>query len=586
MAVRYAVTSSAWSSGSTWDNGAVPVEGDDVYANGNLVTINQNINTFRISSLGSPVRVPNIATPAMTSDTTPAGTGSVFSGGAGGNAPAWQAFDQTDSLFWQSNVANTGIIGYQFTIGKIIKQYAFYSWSTNTFNPTAWTFQGSNDGVSYTTLETVTGFVPVINTWYVRNVSSNTTAYTYYRMNITAVQTAGNAPVIRELQMTESTGSSYGAIGSGSFISTDGISITASNPLYGVIAGGVSSALLVTGSHSVYLSGSVRGGAANQIRGVQIVNNGNLYITGSVTGGVVATAAYGIFNIAGRLEVLGNVIGGADTTAIGIAVANGTTIITGNLIGTLNAAPMTMLAGAGTVTVNGNTIVTTPVIGQSTGVYINGGTGILNFNGILQAASVAGIAIGTTATVNISGSVYASAANVGISSTVASTINVTGPIYASNSAPGITSTSTAATVRVTGPLIASQNNINPVFSPKIQLISTSTPTYTLETDTFPRDVTFYDVAYTSSMPAATNVRSASLYGGSNEFSGSMSVPSASNVRYGVPIDATTGSATLTPQDIFDYAVSSLTGSNTIGSRLQNISTVQTTAATIAAFKGK
>ena len=48
----------------------------------------------------------------------------------------------------------------------------------------------------------------------------------------------------------------------------------------------------------------------------------------------------------------------------------------------------------------------------------------------------------------------------------------------------------------------------------------------------------------------------------------------------------TGSATLTPHDVLNYAVSSLTGSNTIGARLQNISTTQTTAATIAAFKGK
>jgi hypothetical protein len=124
------------------------------------------------------------------------------------------------------------------------------------------------------------------------------------------------------------------------------------------------------------------------------------------------------------------------------------------------------------------------------------------------------------------------------------------------------------------------------FHLKVQLYSDSTPTYTLSTDTFPRSITFYDVAFTSSLPTQTDVRSASLYGGTNEFSGSMSVPSSSNVRYGVPIDNTTGSATLTPQDIFDYAVSSLTGSNTIGSRLQNISTVQTTAATIAAFKGK
>jgi metallophosphoesterase superfamily enzyme len=66
----------------------------------------------------------------------------------------------------------------------------------------------------------------------------------------------------------------------------------------------------------------------------------------------------------------------------------------------------------------------------------------------------------------------------------------------------------------------------------------------------------------------------------------MVVPATNDVRYGVPVGNTTGSATLTPLDVLNYAVQNLTGSNSIGARLQNISTVQTTAATIAAFKGK
>jgi hypothetical protein len=217
----------------------------------------------------------------------------------------------------------------------------------------------------------------------------------------------------------------------------------------------------------------------------------------------------------------------------------------------------------------------------------SGQIGTLNYNGPVIGNNNAGIGIAGNATINITGSISTIGTAAGIASTVANTINVNGPIIANNSAPGISSTSTAATVRVSGPLIASQNNINPIFSPKIQLISTSTPTYTLETDTFPKEVTFYDTSFTSSLPAQTDVRSGSLYGGSNEFSGSMIVPTSSDVRYGVPVDTTTGSAAnITPQDILDYAVSSLTGSNSIGARLQNIATVQTTAATIAAFKGK
>jgi hypothetical protein len=382
-----------------------------------------------------------------------------------------------------------------------------------------------------------------------------------------------------------STGTSGSAVNGGTFVSTNGIAITASRASFGVSAGTLSSALLVTGSHTVYLSGSVRGGAANGTQGIQIVNNGNLYVTGSVTGGTVAVLAYGIFNNAGRLEILGNINGGSATTSHGVAISNGVTIITGNLIGSTNAAPIVTTAGSGSLTITGSTIITT-TIGQSTGVYINGGTGTVNILGNIQAYNVAGISMLSAATINMTGSLTAGYAAAGISSAVASTINVSGSIVASNGFPGISSTSTTATVRVTGPLISSQNNINPVFSPRIQLVSNSTPTYTLEIDTFPREVTFYDTSFTSSLPTQSNVRSGSLYGGTNQFSGSMIIPSASNVRYGVPVDTVTGSATLTPQDILTYATQNLTGSNTIGARLKNIATTQTTAATIAAFKGK
>jgi hypothetical protein len=599
MPVRFAVTSSAWSSGSTWDNGAVPLNGDDVYANGFNTVIDQNINVFRITNQASSVRVPDIATPAMTSDTTPAGTGIVFSGGAGGNAPAWRAFDQTDSLFWQSNVANTGIIGYQFTIGKIIKQYAFQAWSTNTPNPSTWTFQGSNDGVSYTTIETVTAFATTINTWYVRNISSNTTSYTYYRMNITAVQTAGNAPVIRELQMTESTGSVYGSIASGSFISTNGIQISAS-ATYGIESSGGTTpvglaCLIITGSDFVGITGNILGpnaGFSNNRHGVLITNGGTASIIGDIYGanaGGGSSGVFGLYVLTGTVFITGSlrtINNGGNTAGSPLRINNGTASISGTLISTSQNAPIFMGAGNAQVNFNGNVIITGTSNGNMQVGIESGQIGTLNYNGPVIGNNNAGIGVAGNATINITGSISTLGAAAGIASTAASTINVNGPITANNSAPGLSSTSTAATVRVTGPLIASQNNINPIFSPKIQLISNSTPTYTLETDTFPKEVTFYDTAFTSSLPTQTNVRSGSLYGGTNQFSGSMIIPATGSVRYGVPVDNTTGSAILTPQDILTYAVSSLTGSNTIGARLQNIATVQTTAATIAAFKGK
>jgi hypothetical protein len=598
MAVRYAVTSGSWSTGSIWDNGAVPVDGDDVYANGYNITIDQNINILKFSNRLSPVRVPDIATPAMTSNTTPSGV--AFASGQQPNRNPWHAFDTDSGTFWQSNVVNTGIIGYQFPSGKIIKQYAFLAWSTNTVNPRAWTFQGSNDGILYTTIETVTAFTTAINVWYLRDVSANTTSYTYYRMNITDVQTAGQIPVIRELNMTESTGSVYGSIASGSFISTNNIQITTSTPIStafpgvsGIVSATTGPAFIITGSDTVYMSGSIQGGDVTSGNGVRITNGGTLYITGSISSGNAgggSTGNSGLAILTGNAFIRGNLRTNGDTGNTGgacVAINNGTASISGDLYSATNHSPISIGAGNAQVNFSGSAfILGTSTFNMQISVAANN-TGTINYTGPVIGNNNAGIGLGLgTMTVNITGSVSTIGAAAGISSTVASTININGPITANNSAPGISSTSTTATVRVTGPLISSQNNINPVFSPRIQLISNSTPTYTLEIDTFPREVTFYDVAFTSSLPTQSNVRSGSLYGGSAEFSGSMVIPSTSSVRYGVPVDNITGSATLTPQDILNYATQNLTGSNTIGARLKNIATVQTTAATIAAFKGK
>ena len=383
------------------------------------------------------------------------------------------------------------------------------------------------------------------------------------------------------------------AVVGGVYISTNNISITASRSTAGIVSATAAAAFRITGSHTVYMSGSIQGGDVTNGTGVTITNGGTLYITGSISSGVAGggnTDNYGLLISTGSAFIQGNLQTNGNTgNSLGacVFVNNGTASIVGELYSATNHAPIAIGVGNAQVNFSGSAF----ILGTSGGnmqVQLRGAnTGILNYTGPVIGNNTPGIGINFgTMTVNVTGSVYSIGAAAGIASTVASTINVNGPITANNSAPGLSSTSTTATVRVTGPLIASQNNINPIFSPKIQLISTSTPTYTLQTDTFGRNVTFYDAAFTSSLPAQTNVRSASLYGGTNEFSGSMSVPTSSSVRYGVPIDASTGSAILTPQNIFDYAVSSLTGSNTIGSRLQNISTVQTTAATIAAFKGK
>jgi hypothetical protein len=53
MALRYAVANGNWSNTATWNGGTLPTIGDDVRANGFTVTIDQDINIERISTVAS-----------------------------------------------------------------------------------------------------------------------------------------------------------------------------------------------------------------------------------------------------------------------------------------------------------------------------------------------------------------------------------------------------------------------------------------------------------------------------------------------------------------------------------------------------
>jgi hypothetical protein len=65
------------------------------------------------------------------------------------------------------------------------------------------------------------------------------------------------------------------------------------------------------------------------------------------------------------------------------------------------------------------------------------------------------------------------------------------------------------------------------------------------------------------MPAASDVRFGTVYA-SGALTGSCYVPAAASVAFGVPVDATTGTAALTPASVWDHLLSAITASDTIG----------------------
>ena len=134
--------------------------------------------------------------PAMTSATTPFGTTSSSSDQSAGNA-SWNAFDRSYTTRWLAN-AITGWVRYDFGSGnsKVINFYTV-SAETDSANinrsPKTWTFEGSTDGTTWTTLDTQTNVPVWTATTEVRTYkTSNTTAYQYYRLNISVNQGATN----------------------------------------------------------------------------------------------------------------------------------------------------------------------------------------------------------------------------------------------------------------------------------------------------------------------------------------------------------------------------------------------------------
>lgn len=147
-----------------------------------------------------------IATPKMTSDTTP--SGEVIFSTFNTTYYAYYAFNQSDSgnYGWTAN-AKTGYIGYKFTSPIMIGRYIVRSIPLDYLDrsPKDWTFEGSNDGTNWTILDT-----QVNQIWSSGQVNTeksydfiNDKKYIYYRLNISANGGNGSFVSVGELKMYE-----------------------------------------------------------------------------------------------------------------------------------------------------------------------------------------------------------------------------------------------------------------------------------------------------------------------------------------------------------------------------------------------
>jgi hypothetical protein len=578
MALRVAVANGNWSSTATWNGGVLPTTGDIVASNGFTITIDQNINVDSITNTAQAVVG---AVPIMTSNTTPSGIASTNVG------TAWYAFDAAGfNSDWIVDVVSPGTwLAYEFTSPIAVNQYSFAGYT----NQNNWTFEAWN-GSTWIVLHTITG---ASVTSYTSPLLGNSTAYIKYRF----VLNDSGYRRIYGVQMYQYLGTTA-AVAGGTFNLNSGVTVTCTGT--NGITGGPVTCMTYSGTGSSTINANITP-TGNDVNAPTLIHNstGTLILNGSIFNNgnsfnnrvqTVLFSGAGIFNITGTINGL-QIKTGLNITG------NGTCNIVGDLY-PANAGSAMTIAGNAIVNITGNIY---PSLGGSVfngTLIIPAVSAVVTFTGnVFYDSNVNflcnGIYVTGNSRLNVIGNVYAGSGSTytGISATGSCYIDMVGIIKPNRGLPAFYSTGAGAINVLSGPFISGDSGVQPFYVARMHYRRTMGSYFEFRDNSTngalppagaapATRLVSPDTAVDAPIPA--NVRFGTVYASGSQ-TGTMRVPAASNVRAGIEVDNTVGTAVLTASQIWEMLQSNLTTPGSIGERLKNCSTVQTTGSQIASL---
>jgi hypothetical protein len=570
MALRVAVANGNWSNPSTWYLGVKPAVGDVVASNGFTVTIDEDVNVDLITNTA---QLPISIIPLMTSNTTPEGVASsnnIF----GAAYDAFKAFDR--SIEQAANHWLTGNnpvlpwLEYQFSTPKVIKAYSLQ----NNYNnlPNTWQFQAW-DGSSWVVLDTVSGNT---SNNYQTKTFTNTTAYSKYRIYITVVN--GGNVAIGELRMFDVVADATTSVAGGRFILNDGITLTCTNTTYGLLPGS-------TNVPFVSYSGS---GTAT-INAIAAISPSNV-----VTSPTINYTGTGTLNINGTLKGYSSQSHNGAGLRTLVVAGTGTVNIIGNIeVSYSHDSPMITMATVATVNHTGD--IYTVLIGGNNGIalFLTAGTWTTTGN-------ITGGTRSSLYQVNISGScrffhigtIFTNLSGLGVIFN-SSFAFLTSIMICSNltTQPCLVSNSSSAINILSGPFVCNNYGFMPFQVVRMHLIPTTNSYFEFRDETTNGAISPGEVAPATQLvspatiadnPISANVRFGTVYSLGTQ-TGTLHMPHPNQVSYGIPVDNTFGNAVLSMSDIWNVQSSTLTTNGSIGQRLKNASTVESTGDQLSAF---
>jgi len=564
MGLKVAVASGNWSNPAIWNGGVLPNPGDIVASNNFTVTIDQNINVDRLTN-AAETAVSLV--PIMTGYTTPSGIASASREYSAPTYAAWKAFDGSVAAGSNAWVGQNGRplpewLEYEFSSPQIITGYSVQNTVYDGNRPTNWEFQAWN-GTTWVVLDTVTGSpsqaIPYARTF------TNTVAYSKYRIFITN-SLATDFLGIGELRLFDGAPNS---VAGGGFILNDGVTVTCTDSTSGIRPGTVT-CLTYPGTISATINANVIGSGAFSINKT---GNGTLNIIGTLNSST--QRALNLLNNTGTTNIIGNVVktfGNPSVPTLNSGTGN-TINITGNLSMTLaggsNGKFLFISEGLNTITITGNidgtniSAAVDRVISITTGDIVNITGNVLGVNtGILSSA-----------TIFSNGNAY---------------LKIIGSISAGLNGPAIINTFAGAINIFTGPFISSSIGIQPLHITRMHYQRTMGSYYEFRDNStlgaLPPSPSAPATRLVSpdtvaDSPVPRDVRLGTIYAEGSQ-TGTMIVPSRDNVAKGVLVDNTVGTAILDADSIWAVPLTSINTLNSIGRRVKNAATVETTGAQI------
>jgi hypothetical protein len=290
-------------------------------------------------------------------------------------------------------------------------------------------------------------------------------------------------------------------------------------------------------------------------RSILVQNTGTFNMVGDygVFGGGQNTRYTIIVNASTTINIVGNITNSMSLSnfATTIVILGGNPII--NMTGNVSGGNSNNLAGA-----SGN------------GIYSNV-TFTLNLTGNITTNSSPSIWFNTSGTLNLIGNATGGTAFPAVYNiTSPATIDILGTTTSGSGYPAIQGLVTTF-VKVRGNVV-NTDTYCAIYAGRVT-IDDNVTSWQFKDSTNTTTRTLYTAGVNLGNPAEYDVREGIDYGTSLELTGTLAVPTADNVRKGVPIDDTVGTADLTAEDFLTAIEESTLD---IAERLRNVATVQTT----------